>query len=451
MASLSPFPTLNDLKITYHHSSLVFPSQEIPHKTVFLSNIDQILNYNIPTAHFFKPNQDFPFENVVKRLRMALEKVLVHYDFMAGRLKLNAKIGRLEMDCNGAGVGFVVASSELSLEEIGSYLVYPNLGYRQLVAQNLDNLAPEVDQPLCFFQVTSFKCGGFAIGICTNHILLDGLGAKSFIENLASQAFDDKPLAHIPCNDRRLLAARSPPQISFPHPEFLDLRLPVGEHSSPPVFDCTREPLDFKIFKLTLPDIENLKQMAKTAANAKITTFGVAAALIWRCKALSGGGGDWGERVSTLLNVIDIRPRRNPQLPPGYSGNGVLPIGVSAAVEELEKGPFSGVVEVVAKGAEAMTDEYIKSAFDWMEGHRGLPHGDYMVSSWLGLGFERVEYPWGKPVYCCPVVNHRKDICWIFRDAVDGGVGAMVALPPQEMEKFDGVFQDFFQQLGSSN
>lgn len=153
MAVLSPSPAFNDLNITFHESSLVFPSQETEKRSVFLSNIDQILNYNIPTAYFFKPNPDFPFENVAKRFKMALERVLVHYDFMAGRLKLNSKTGRLEMDVNGAGAGFVVASSELTLDEMGSNLVYPNLGYRQLAMQKLENLASEVEQPLCFFQV----------------------------------------------------------------------------------------------------------------------------------------------------------------------------------------------------------------------------------------------------------------------------------------------------------
>ncbi|KAH6821248.1 HXXXD-type acyl-transferase family protein [Perilla frutescens var. hirtella] len=450
MAAQSPVPTFDDLKITYHESSLVIPSQEIEEKSIFLSNIDQILNYSIPTAHFFKPNPDFPSENVAKRLKMALEKVLVHYDFMAGRLKLNSKTGRLEMDCNGAGAGFVVASSEFSLDEIGSSLVYPNLGYRQLAAQKLENLAPQVDQPLCFFQVTSFKCGGFAIGMCMNHILLDGLGAKTFIENLASQAFDDKHLAVIPCNDRWLLAARSPPQVAFPHPEFLDLHLPVGEGSSPPVFDCSREELEFKIFKLSPTDITKLKKKANNGSEAaKISSFGVVAALIWRCKAFSGSAElQKKDRISTLLNVIDIRPRRNPQLPSSYSGNGVLPLGVSATFEELENGPFSKLVEKISEGAKVMTDEYIKSAFDWMEMHRGLPQGDYMVSSWLRLGFEKIEYPWGKPVYCCPVVNHRKDICWVFPDAIDGGIGAMVALPGEEMERFDGIFREFIQRLG---
>lgn len=285
--------------------------------------------------------------------------------------------------------------------------------------------------------------------MCINHILLDGLGAKTFVENLASQAFHDKPLAVIPCNDRRLLAARSPPQVAFPHPEFLDLRLPIGEGSSPPVFDCPPDELEFRIFKLSPSKISELKEKAKTASDEKISSFAVVAALIWRCKAFSGGGEK--DRVSTLLNVIDIRPRRNPQLPFSYSGNGVLPIGVSAPFDELEKWPFSKVVEIFSKGAQVMTDEYIKSAFDWMEEHRGLPHGDYMVSSWLRLGFDQVDYPWGKPVYCCPVVNHRKDICWVFPDSIDGGIGAMVSLSGEEMERFEGVFQELIEQLGSTN
>lgn len=80
------------------------------------------------------------------------------------------------------------------------------------------------------------------MGMSTNHILFDGMGAKTFLENLASQAFNDgRPLASIPCNNRHLLAARSPPHTVFPHPEFLDLNLPLGEGSCPPVFDCAPE------------------------------------------------------------------------------------------------------------------------------------------------------------------------------------------------------------------
>lgn len=153
MTALSPIPAFEDLKITFQEQSLVFPSQETQKKSIFLSNIDQILNYNIPTAHFFKPNPDFPPENVAEKLRVALERVLVSYEFMAGRLKLNQENSRLEIDCNEAGAGFVVASSEFSLDEIMEFLVHPNLGYRQLAIEKIESLGPGFDQPLCVFQV----------------------------------------------------------------------------------------------------------------------------------------------------------------------------------------------------------------------------------------------------------------------------------------------------------
>lgn len=156
MAILSPIPSMEDLKVKFHLSTLIFPSQETSRDSIFLPNIDQLLNYNIPTTHFFLPNQDFPPQIVAERLRLALEKVLVPYHFMAGRLALNYQSGGLEIDCNAAGAGFVVASSEYRLAEIMEFLVCPNLGYSQLALSKLDNLVTEDNQPLCIFQVILF-------------------------------------------------------------------------------------------------------------------------------------------------------------------------------------------------------------------------------------------------------------------------------------------------------
>ncbi|KAG8388596.1 hypothetical protein BUALT_Bualt02G0142000 [Buddleja alternifolia] len=251
MATLSPIPALQDLKTTLEECTLIFPSQDTQKRSFYLSNKDQCMNYDVLTAHFFSPNPDFPPKNVSKVLKMALEKVLVPYDFMAGRLKLNHKTGCLEIDCNVAGAGFVVASSEFSLGEIKEFLPYPNLGFQQLATRRLDHLGPEVDQPLCIFQIS--------------------------------------------------------------------------------------------------------------------------------------------------------------------------------------------------EGAKRVTDEYVKSVFDWLELHRGISHGDYKVSSWLKLGFDQVVYPWGKPLYSCPVVDsHRKDVCWIFPNALDGGISAMVSLPHQEMVTFEAFFHKIF-------
>lgn len=142
---------LQDLKITYHDFSLIFPSQETEKRSMFLSNIDKILNFNVQTVHFFPHNSKFPQEVVTQRIKDAFSKVLVHYDFLAGRLKINPQSGRLEIDCNVAGAGFVVASTEFALDEIGD-LVYPNPVFQDFAVQSLEGFKAE-DQPLCVVQV----------------------------------------------------------------------------------------------------------------------------------------------------------------------------------------------------------------------------------------------------------------------------------------------------------
>lgn len=118
---------------------------------MFLSNIDQVLTFNVQRVHFFTANPDFPPDLIIQMLKNALSKVLVSYDFLAGRLKYNTQSSRMEINCNAAGAGFVVASTEFSLDEIGDF-DYPNPGFKQLVMQNMDNLGSD-DQPLCILQV----------------------------------------------------------------------------------------------------------------------------------------------------------------------------------------------------------------------------------------------------------------------------------------------------------
>ncbi|CAH1446506.1 unnamed protein product [Lactuca virosa] len=434
---------IHDLKVIIHDTITIFPSHETEKRSMFLSNIDQVLNFNVETVHFFVGDPQFPSQVVAEKLKSALSEALVVYDFLAGRLRLNLDAQRFEFDCNGVGARFVVGSSEFELHEIGD-LVYPNPGFRQLVQKSYDDLAIH-DRPLCIIQLTSFKCGGFAIGVATNHATFDGISFKTFLQNLASLAAD-KPLATTPCNDRRLLAARSPPQIQFDHPELF--KIPTGiDLPSPTVFDTPEGELDFKIFNLTSNDIAYLKQKAKDepfSTNAKITGFNVVAAHVWRCKALSSGTNYDPERVSTVLYAVDVRSRLG--LPPSYAGNAVLSAYASARCKEIEEGPLSKLVEMVTEGTKRMTGEYAQSVIDWGEVNKGFPNGEFLISSWWRLGFADVEYPWGKPRYSCPVVYHRKDIILLFPDIIgesNNEVNVLVALPGKEMEKFEALFHKF--------
>ncbi|VVA94679.1 unnamed protein product [Arabis nemorensis] len=439
----SPSLLLQDLKVTIKESLLIFPSEEThKRKSMFLSNVDQVLNFDVQTVHFFRPNKDFPPEIVSEKLRKALVRAMNVYEFLAGRLRLNPSSGRLDVDCNGAGAGFVTAASEYMLEELGD-LVYPNPAFAQLVTSQLQSL-PKDDQPLFAFQMTSFKCGGFAMGISTNHTTFDGLSFKTFLENLAS-LLSEKPLSTPPCNDRTLLKARTPPRVTFPHHELVKLQ----DSSNPTVFEATSEHLEFNIFKLSCQQIERLKERASESSNGcvGVTGFNVVTALVWRCKALSFAAEEEKkedlEKESTILYAVDIRGRLNPQLPSSYTGNAVLTAYAKAKRKELLEEPFGRIVEMVGEGSKRITDEYARSAIDWGELYKGFPHGEVLVSSWWKLGFAEVEYPWGKPKYSCPVVYHRKDIVLLFPDDGDSkAVSVLAALPSKEMTMFQHWFED---------
>lgn len=142
-------PSIQDLKVAIQDSTLIYPSQEPQEKSFFLSNIDQVLNFHVQTLHFFPANPDFPPEVAATRLKNALQKVMAAYDFLAGRLKQNEETGRLEVECKAAGAGFVVATTEYSMDEIGD-LIYPNPGFMQLILQGLTAFD---DHPLCVLQV----------------------------------------------------------------------------------------------------------------------------------------------------------------------------------------------------------------------------------------------------------------------------------------------------------
>ncbi|KAJ0972322.1 hypothetical protein J5N97_020281 [Dioscorea zingiberensis] len=437
-------PTLvEDLKVTILSSTNLYPSEKQERRSMFLSNIDQVLNFNVQTVHFFPANGCFSPEMVAEKLKVALERLLVPYDFLAGRLKFNHGERRLEIDCNAAGVGFILASSELSLDELGE-LEYPNPAFRHLAAEQPHGHALD-QQPLCSFQVTSFRCGGFAMGVCNNHCTFDGISFHTFLRNLAALA-SDEPLPIPPCNNRRLLAARSPPTVTFSHPELIKLETSPSPQPPSSIISCKTVKLKHKLFNLNPTTISILKHKAQ-GCKYNITSFNVVAAHLWRCKALSSMRIKGADEETSMLFAVNLRPRLKPPLPASYTGNAVLSAFCSAKCRVLEEGAFAHLVEIVHEGATRMDDEYARSVIDWGELHKGFPRGDVFVSSWWKLGFAEVEYPWGKPLYTCPVVVPSQDITVLFPaiGGVDKGVNVLVSLPSDDMEKYTRLFCEFLQ------
>ncbi|KAL5991003.1 hypothetical protein ACLOJK_011909 [Asimina triloba] len=282
------------------------------------------------------------------------------------------------------------------------------------------------------------------MGFANNHTLFDGTSFKLFLENLASVAWG-KPLAFAPNNDRHLLDARSPPRVAFSHPELVEFPpVPSGQESQLTIFEPTPDNLRFKVFKLRSDDIAGLKEKAKDggASGPSITGFNVVTAHIWRCRVLANTAEPVPdpEKTHTVLYAVDIRSRLQPPLPRSYTGNAVLTGYGAATRRELEGGSFSWLVEAVREGNTRMNDEYARSIIDWGQLHRGYPRGDVMISSWWRLGFGDVDFPWGKPIYCCPVLIPTMDIVVFYPDVESADhpsttVNVCIALPPENMKK----------------
>jgi Transferase family len=153
------------------------------------------------------------------------------------------------------------------------------------------------------------------------------------------------------------------------------------------------------------------------------------------------------DHIYTVAFAMDIRHRLNPPLPKEYAGNAVLSAFASASVTELENAPLRLLVDRVHEGAEKMTDEYIRSVVDWGETNIGVPHGDVLISSWWKLGFDEIDYPWGRPIYSCPVVDAKRDIILLLPSiGSDNGVNCLVPLMDDCVEKFKHLFYKYLQE-----
>lgn len=153
------------------------------------------------------------------------------------------------------------------------------------------------------------------------------------------------------------------------------------------------------------------------------------------------------DHIYTVAFAMDIRRRLNPPLPKEYAGNAVLTAFASASFMELETAPLGLLVDRVQEGAEKMTDDYVRSVVDWGETNIGVPHGDVFISSWWKLGFDDVEYPWGRPTYSCPVPDVKRDIILLLPSiGSDKGVNCLVPLIDDCAEKFKRLFYKYLHE-----
>ncbi|KAJ6349231.1 hypothetical protein OIU77_006754 [Salix suchowensis] len=387
------------MKINTKESIIVRPSQEdIPQHRLWLSNMDLMYpRYYVPTVYFYKPNgsSDF-FEPEV--LKEALRKVLVPFYPVAGRLARDEN-GRIEINCNGEGVLFVVADTESTTEELGEFMIMPSMKFRQLIPTVDTDLEDISRNPLLLLQVTSFKCGGVCLGVGWHHTLADGTGALHFINSWATLA-RGLPITIPPLLDRTILRAKA----------------------------------------------------SDDGSETKYTTFEILAAHIWR--SVSKARNYQNNDQKTKLRVpVDGRSRLNPPLQSTYFGNVIFEASPVALSCDLLSESFRCTVERIHREIKKMDDEYLRSALDYLEelgDLSSIPRGSIIsacpnlsIVSWMRLPIYKANFGWGAPLLMRPATMLEGRGYIHPNPANDGSFSLAICLETDHMESFRKLFYDF--------
>ncbi|KAJ3704979.1 hypothetical protein LUZ61_008684 [Rhynchospora tenuis] len=424
-------------------SELVVPSEETPKSPIWLSNLDLTsFRIHFSTIYFYRLNKSTSADFFsVELLKSSLAKALVPYYPLAGRLGKD-KNGRIEINCTGEGVLFVVAHCDVTLDDFDCFT--PSIETRDLFVPT----APHPDKPciLLMLQVTFFKCGGLALGINVHHTIVDGRSSFNFLETWTSIARGENCSVKQPLLDRTLLRARVDRKIMFDHFEYIyDPKsvVPIGISTS----NYTSS-----IFKISKRHINALKLCCCDTAKVHVSTFRAITALIWRCVCMARKL-DTNSK-SRLYTVVDMRSRMCPPLPPTYFGNATVRASVSAVVGDVISGPISNVAKMLHEGTN-QGDEYIRSVIDYLETtdmnlpRRDVTPSDLRVTSWLGMSMYNVDFGMGQPILCAPAFMWSSGYVYLIDNpGKDAGMFVAVSLEQESMLRFKELLFDELANCG---
>ncbi|KAH7307121.1 hypothetical protein KP509_22G046700 [Ceratopteris richardii] len=465
------FPS--DIEVSIDKIETVYPSELTPSDTLELSNIDLTVLFPVETVYFYpaKAPGDHHTSEIAKNMKSALGKLLVYYYPYAGRFRFNKEKQRMEINCNGEGILFVEARSALAMSELGE-IGFVNPTFRSLVMNPLQMQSP----PIITLQVTTFKCGGFVVGMYSSHAAFDGLSSCHFLQNLAAMTRGEE-IQVVPVFDRTSLMARDPPRVEYEHPEMMEVPK-EGVSVFTKRDDCGMQDFSkissqhaYRCFPFSSEEVQTIKRKATENGGHPCSTFEAMMAHVWQARVRAMAGVEEEEieneqvavcdanenkQTSMVLFAIDVRNRVEPPMAKTFCGNGVLTAYGKAELGEVLRRPLSFCVEKIRDGINRVTSSYVRSAVDWLQVHQGIPciglHGSFFLSAWWKLPFHWLDFGSGTPIYAGPIMTGVVDMVLLVSDCAnvsathdqrqderrrtDGGLNLLLALPPAQMDLF---------------
>ncbi|KAM3335201.1 hypothetical protein ACQJBY_029548 [Aegilops geniculata] len=412
-------------------SCMVTPMEQTPSQGLWLSPLDlAIVNRGlIPTVYFYSSSSgvvdDF-FD--VARLKVALAKALVPFYPLAGRIGVDGG-GRAEVHCAGQGALFVVARSDLTVDGLVDCQPSPEL--RRLFVPRFED-SPSI---MCAIQVTFMGCGGVILGTALHHAAVDAASVFHFFRTWSAFSRDrDGPgsaALDLPCHDRTLLRARTPPMV---HPDAFTVfcpKLSLSKMSGPVVSE---------IFAVSEDQVAALKRACTGGEDGRrVSTFVAVSAHVWR--SLCAARRLPPDATTRLTFPANVRRVLRPPLPARYFGNAIITLGTAGKVRNIGSEGLASVAGRINGAVRRMDDELVRSAIDYLEMNGGkqpagtLPETELRVFSWLGMPMYDANFGWGKPLAMHRAVEERGGIVYLM-DGLSGGVRILVSAEAAVLNDF---------------
>ncbi|CAN6353092.1 unnamed protein product [Urochloa humidicola] len=429
----------SDMQVQVVESSLVTPGGDTPREKLWLSPLDllQVNRGHTPTVYFYHRtaaaagNDDF-FD--VARLKESMTRALVPFYPLAGRLGTDAD-GRFVIDCDAQGALLVVARSDLTADDFNDVTPSPEL--KKLFVPRVEPTSSIMLAVL----VTFLKCGGVAFGTSLHHAAADAIGSFRFFHAWSAlcRGAVTEITEQVPCHDRALLRARSPP---FVHPDAFSVFCPKLNLTTKP-----SGPVISKVFTISTDHAAALKHAASGSGSVHVSTFCALSAHVWRCVCVARG---LPAGATTRLTLpASVRRRMKPPVPDSYLGNALIWVGTSGVVRDVTSEALADTTCRIRRAVRGMDNDVVRSAIDYFqlkleeEGKVSakpmpgdLPETELRVISWLGMPVYDADYGWGRPRLMVRAESERSGFVYLMNDGA-GGVQVVVCVEAASLEEFE--------------
>ncbi|KAK9117450.1 hypothetical protein Sjap_016397 [Stephania japonica] len=378
-------------------------------------------------------------DNASQQLQSSLSETLTHFYPLAGRIKDHL------VDCNDEGINYFEASASIHLSD---FLLRPKveLILNQFLPLDAYNTTSSEQIPLAAVQVSYFKCGGMAIGVCVAHMIADGSTVAMFLNSWAA-AFRNKSSS----GEEAIIVPWLSSASLFPPKD-----LPVISLSGLKM----NEKVVTRRFLFDAPKMAALRTQLITKngiTENKPTRVEAVTALIWkyaknikRVKSRSKG-------VSLATHAVNLRKRTTPttKIPENSFGNLWCSTAAEAITEESEEAELNSLASQIKMAIRKIDCVYVKRLQSEADSLTGLnclravgknmkinkatdkdEMEVYRFSSWCRLPFYEPDFVgWGRPVWVSTSSVPLKNIVILMSTRDGAGIEAWVTLEEEDMNE----------------